>query len=102
MSLWLLEHHPRGKNSQKTVTSTIAKVVDRDVDRHMVYMYNAGTVTIEIFRTPTGVYGGGIPIAAGTDRTWTAWFGDDTESEFYAVVSSTSGDLRIEEAQEPD
>lgn len=102
MSLWLLEHHPRGKNSQFTVTTTIRKVVDRAPFRHMVYFYNVGDSTVEILRTPIGVYGGGIPIAKGTDRLWTAWFGDDTESEFFAITGAATADLRIEEALEPD
>ena len=66
----------------------------------MVYFYNAGTQTIEILRNEIGAYGSGIPIAAGTDKTWTITIGDDCESEFFCIVGQNTSDLRIEESFE--
>jgi hypothetical protein len=65
--------------------------------RVMVYFYNAGDATVEISRK-SFAYGQGIQIPATGAVTYSRYIGDDCENEFWAITSSSTASLRIEQA----
>lgn len=97
MSIFFRQFKPRADDLQKTVTTTAQPVIDYSRKRIGFALYNAGSVTIEISRNPLFTFGQGLPIPVGVGWYWNIYENDDTTNPVYALVSSGTGDLRIEE-----
>jgi len=79
---------------QFSVTTTIAKVLDRNPKRKAVLIYNNGLVSVELFDSRKGTYGKGIPIKAGATYKQDHF---NCQGEYYVICEVGTVDIRIEE-----
>jgi hypothetical protein len=78
---------------QRTATTTPTILLQENKKRKAVLIYNNGAATVELL-SKGGVYGHGIPIAAGTEYDSDHF---NPQGEYYVACAAGTVDLRIEE-----
>lgn len=90
-------YDPKEDIYQKTVTTTVQKIVDYANNRIGILIFNNGASNFEVSRTPNFVYGQGLPIISNFAYSWNIFRADDTTNPVYAICGAATVDARIVE-----
>ena len=82
-----------------TVTTTAKKLLEANLKRKAVLIFNNGDNPVELLSSSTAPYGQGMPIAAGSAYNNEHF---NPQGEYWIICSSGTEDVRVEETIQDD